>query len=222
MLITNFNFGPCRESKRHNCSNFDFDSFRESQPGFIIQITHSITSLIQNVCELGQKIEFTATAWFLDIDSQRPCEVGRSPELSYISLTLWASKWLAFPTCPETSHDPFNDCLHDLLRVAFWKEIRPYCHGVSTCEDCMDVLRRHSENVAWIKSYPETTLVQSFVAFKKWWPKMKTVETQWVLSKLSAMQKQDYSGLDVKNIAFTMTTRTEILVRVLFPDINRT
>ena len=51
---------------------------------------------------------------------------------------------------------------------------------------------------------------------------MKTVETQWVLSNLSAMQKQDYSGLDVKNIAYTMTTRTEILVSVLFPDISRT
>ena len=86
----------------------------------------------------------------------------------------------------------FNDCLHDLLRVAFWKEIRPYNHGVSTCEDCMDVLRRHGENVAWIKSYPETTLVQSFVASKNvGCIKMKTVETQWVLSNLSAMQKQD-------------------------------
>ena len=111
MLITNFNFGPCRESQRHNCSNFDFDSFRESQPGFIIQILHSITSLIQNECELCQKIELTATAWFLDNDSQRLCEVGRSPELSYISLMLWASNWLAFPTCPEISHDPWRSLL---------------------------------------------------------------------------------------------------------------
>ena len=92
----------------------------------------------------------------------------------------------------------FNDCLHDLLRVAFWREIRPYCHGVSTCEDFLDVLRRHGENVARIRSYPEGTPVQSFVASKNCWPKMKTVETQWVLSILSAMQKQEYNEFKMK------------------------
>ena len=51
----------------------------------------------------------------------------------------------------------FNDRLHDLVRMTFWKEIPPYCHIVSTCEDCMDVLRRHGENVARIKSNPEAT-----------------------------------------------------------------
>ena len=62
LLITNFNFGPCRESQCHKCSNFDFDSCRESQHGFIIQRLHSITSLIENECDLCQKIELTATA----------------------------------------------------------------------------------------------------------------------------------------------------------------
>ena len=55
LLITNFHFGPCRESQRHNCSKFDFNSCRESQHGFIIQTLNSITSLIQNKFELGQK-----------------------------------------------------------------------------------------------------------------------------------------------------------------------
>ena len=39
----------------------------------------------------------------------------------------------------------------------------------------MDVQRRHGENVARIKSNPEATPLQSFVASKKCWPKTKTV-----------------------------------------------
>ena len=41
----------------------------------------------------------------------------------------------------------------------------------------MDVLRRHGESVARIKSNPEATPPQSFVASKKCWPKTKTVGT---------------------------------------------
>ena len=71
----------------------------------------------------------------------------------------------------------FDDRLHDLVRMAFWKDIRPYCHRVSTCEDCMDVLRQHCEHVFRIKSNPEATPLQSFVAPKKCWPKTKTAVT---------------------------------------------